>query len=62
MVLLKYSYSTVVPTALPIPLAQELEEAQEEVEEKMTRKLNMPPVMEARKDTSQVATQHCTST
>lgn len=33
---------------------QELEEAQEEVELKMTRKLNMPPVMEARKDTSQV--------
>ena len=34
---------------------QELEEAQQGVEEKMTRKLQMPPVMEERDAASKVA-------
>ena len=36
-------------------MLQELEEAQTEVESKMDRKLTMPPVMEERKDNTQVA-------
>ena len=37
-----------------VGLWQELEEAQGEVEEKMTRKLQMPPVMEERDAASKV--------